>query len=1426
MNSTDGSLDFKAWIDSQDFNRQLGQMEGNIKGFTNTVQRETSHTSAAVNGVLAGAASAMTFAGAAMFAKQLISVRGEFQKYQAVLTNSLQDSNAAHESMQMLANVAAKTPFQLDKLTEAYIKLVNQGFKPTREEVIKIGDLASSTGKQFDQLVEAILDAQTGQFERLKEFGIKASKEGDRISFTFKGITTTVEDSGAAIRAYMLSLGDMTGVKGSMEAISGTLVGQVSNLEDSITAMFNQIGEASEGFLSAGVSGVSFLVQNYQQVGEVIGLLIATYGTYKAAILTVAAVEKIVASSKTATLYLEMSRAIGVVTVAHRARAAAMAVEEATQAALNKTMLLNPYVAVAAAVVGLGYAIYKMANYTTDAEKAQKELDKTIEETMISIGSERAQIDTMFARLNAAKKGTEEYKAAKDAILGQYGQYLKGLGDETTALNDVAKAYTLITSEAAKAARARGLEAATKQAANVLAQNQADAKEQIRQLLEEKYKGQKDAAGVSLAETYYWKIVPVIDGTEKLSKEVQDIINQFNEVQVVPAGNYGQSAIVQTSNAIMEQIHVAEQAKSIYDKTTKSAQMAFGEAPKKAVEESEKKLGTFKEQVTAAKDAVSRLTDELAALRKGEGDVPDFEKAIKAKEAELKAAQTTLSTLTGTSTKETQKALTEAQNAELAKFKELLDSKKSQYEKYNEWVMLFGKESADRQFSELIAQGDDYAKYIQAKITQFEAQKKLTPVEKEEYQTLKVERPQAIAFVEKQNVENYRSQLAEQAAGFRKVSEQVVFLQEQLDKIDASTSDGVNKKIAAMELLTAAQKKQQEEEKEQYEQLQKDYVSLQQELVNSATQTAAEVALAIGKGNTALAAERQKAGEKRRKELQAQIMEELGLLDLYAGKGDQFVKDKIDATLPLFKDIADLTLAELKKVDDFIGKITFTPEQLAAMKQAGIDVEKLKEALEAAKKEAKEFTNETKWNKVLESANRLSGSLGRLGDALSESEGALGEIGRALSGISGSIDDISVSFDDTSTTTEKISAGINGIIDLYNMVAGQIAENKRRHEEYNAAIAESAHQMALFRIEALAYKEANVFGVESPYAAAIDGAKEYSQAVTEMYAMVTRLEAGQVQAGERQVIDWGNVASGVGSGAAIGAAVGSVVPIIGTAVGAVVGGIIGGLTGLFGGKETEKVFTSLKEQYGEIFDPETFELNPNILADYDLLDDKTKALVDNWEEYKQKAVEAQEQMRESFRELAGDIGGSLSDALVDAFRNGDIYDAVDVFHEKVTSVIEDIVSRLIFAAVFQKYFDKLQADMEASFDPGGDQSIVDDIIAFTSSYQEGLGIYNQAMLDAQDAFRRNGFDIFQRGEDAANSMAGAIRGVTEDTANLIAGQMNAIRINQASSLSVVREQLQVLNAISYNTAYMIKLYDYLTSSPVGSPLAGTGIKTG
>lgn len=185
--------------------------------------------------------------------KSVISTRAEFQKFEAVLANVFGSKSVAEDTLKRINEFASKTPFSVAELTESFVKLANSGFKPTNDELTKLGDLAASQGKSFDQLTEAIIDAQTGEFERLKEFGIRAQKEGDKVSFTFKGVKQQVDFTSKSIQDYIVSLGGAEGISGGMAAISDTLGGKLSNLNDNWTTLLNNLGESSEGSFSLAI---------------------------------------------------------------------------------------------------------------------------------------------------------------------------------------------------------------------------------------------------------------------------------------------------------------------------------------------------------------------------------------------------------------------------------------------------------------------------------------------------------------------------------------------------------------------------------------------------------------------------------------------------------------------------------------------------------------------------------------------------------------------------------------------------------------------------------------------------------------------------------------------------------------------------------------------------------------------------------------------------------------------------------------------------------------------------------------------------------------------------------------------------------------------------------------------------------------------
>lgn len=189
-----------------------------------------------------------------------IETRKEFAKYEAVLRNTFQSQEKAAKSMSMLKKLAQETPYSLQEITEAYIKMVNRGIVPTEQEIIKLGDLASSQGKSLDQLIEALLDAQTGEFERLKEFGIKANKENDKVKFSFKGVTTEVNFTEKAISDYLYSLGNIEGVQGGMAVQMEELEGKYSNFGDTLDTLFNTIGKRIEPIAKKTLTWLSKMV--------------------------------------------------------------------------------------------------------------------------------------------------------------------------------------------------------------------------------------------------------------------------------------------------------------------------------------------------------------------------------------------------------------------------------------------------------------------------------------------------------------------------------------------------------------------------------------------------------------------------------------------------------------------------------------------------------------------------------------------------------------------------------------------------------------------------------------------------------------------------------------------------------------------------------------------------------------------------------------------------------------------------------------------------------------------------------------------------------------------------------------------------------------------------------------------------------------
>jgi hypothetical protein len=177
----------------------------------------------------------------ALVARSVINTNIEFEKLQGSLETVTGSAAAGQAAFAALTKFAQQTPFALEESVTAFVRLRSLGIQPTEERLKSFGNTASAFGKSLTQFIEATADASTGEFERLKEFGIRAKQQGDEVAFTFQGVTTTVGKNSAEIVAYLETIGNVNFASAMADQMN-RLPGLVSNLGDVFSGLARAIG--------------------------------------------------------------------------------------------------------------------------------------------------------------------------------------------------------------------------------------------------------------------------------------------------------------------------------------------------------------------------------------------------------------------------------------------------------------------------------------------------------------------------------------------------------------------------------------------------------------------------------------------------------------------------------------------------------------------------------------------------------------------------------------------------------------------------------------------------------------------------------------------------------------------------------------------------------------------------------------------------------------------------------------------------------------------------------------------------------------------------------------------------------------------------------------------------------------------------------
>lgn len=236
-----GTLEIDLLTNMAKLSADMQQAKNAVGSAMSSIEKSVGMAVRALGGLVAGVS-------IGAFIGKLVSTQREFDVLNSSLITVTGSSENADRAFAWIKRFAAETPFGLNEVTGAFIKMKALGLDASEKALTSYGNTASAMGKTLNQMIEAVADAATGEFERLKEFGIKAKKEGDDVSLTFRGVTTTVKNNADEITGYLQALGENE-FAGAMALRAATLDGAISNLADTWDELFRTINQQQTGSL-------------------------------------------------------------------------------------------------------------------------------------------------------------------------------------------------------------------------------------------------------------------------------------------------------------------------------------------------------------------------------------------------------------------------------------------------------------------------------------------------------------------------------------------------------------------------------------------------------------------------------------------------------------------------------------------------------------------------------------------------------------------------------------------------------------------------------------------------------------------------------------------------------------------------------------------------------------------------------------------------------------------------------------------------------------------------------------------------------------------------------------------------------------------------------------------------------------------------
>ena len=351
----------------------------------------------------------------------IVKVRGEFQQLEASFRTMLGSEEKADALMQQLIRTAATTPFDLQSVANGARQLLAYGenVENVNEDLIRLGNIAAGLNQPLSDLIYLYGTTMTqgrlytADYNQFVGRGIPLGRElASVLGVTESKVREMVEAGKVGFPEVQQALQNLTDEGGMfynlMEEQSKTITGRISNIEDSISMMMNEIGQQSEGIIGGSLDAVAYLVDHYEQVGRILLGLVGTYGAYKTAVMAVTAMQAL------------QTAGVGALTVAETLHYGWLVIVEKAQKLLNATMLANPYVLVATLVAGVVAAMVSMKTETERLKEAEEEYQAAKRKTIEAEEEHRRRLEELCGVAGDESLATDTRREALNKLEQKY----------------------------------------------------------------------------------------------------------------------------------------------------------------------------------------------------------------------------------------------------------------------------------------------------------------------------------------------------------------------------------------------------------------------------------------------------------------------------------------------------------------------------------------------------------------------------------------------------------------------------------------------------------------------------------------------------------------------------------------------------------------------------------------------------------------------------------------------------------------------------------------------------------------------------------------------------------------------------------------------------------------------------------------------